>query len=65
MNMHAVTSPKVWQHALELFGSEEKAARWMETRLAELGERTPAEAITEDPDAVEAILDRIEYGVFG
>jgi putative toxin-antitoxin system antitoxin component (TIGR02293 family) len=60
----ATISPTVWQHALDLFGSEQKAARWMATRLSELQERTPEEVINETPDAVEAILDRIEYGVF-
>jgi putative toxin-antitoxin system antitoxin component (TIGR02293 family) len=63
MNAATVSSP-VWQHALALFGSEEKATRWMETRLAELQERTPQEVVNQDPTAVEAILDRIEYGVF-
>jgi putative toxin-antitoxin system antitoxin component (TIGR02293 family) len=63
--MNAATiSSTVWQHALALFGSEEKATRWMATRLAELQERTPQEVVNEDPAAVEAILDRIEYGVF-
>jgi putative toxin-antitoxin system antitoxin component (TIGR02293 family) len=57
-------SPAVWQHAVALFGSEAKAARWMETHLSELGERSPEEIIGENPDAVEAILGRIEYGVF-
>jgi uncharacterized protein (DUF2384 family) len=60
----ATISPTVWQHALDLFGSEQKAARWKATRLSELQERTPEEVINETPDAVEAILDRIEYGVF-
>jgi len=36
----------------------------MATRLAELQDRTPEQVINEDSDAVEAILDRIEYGVF-
>ncbi|MBV9940092.1 MAG: DUF2384 domain-containing protein [Acidobacteriaceae bacterium] len=60
----ASASPAVWQHALKLFGSEEKTTRWMATRLAELQDRTPEQVINEDSDAVEAILDRIEYGVF-
>ncbi|MCU1257852.1 MAG: hypothetical protein JWO80_737 [Bryobacterales bacterium] len=63
MNLEAL-SPTVWQHALALFGSEIKAARWMTTRLSELGEMTPEEVVSENPEAVEAILDRIEYGVF-
>lgn len=63
MNLTAI-SPTVWQHAMTLFGSESKAANWMQTRLSELGERTPEEVALENPDAVEAVLDRIEYGVF-
>lgn len=63
MNAEALR-PTVWQHALAVFGSEIKAARWMTTRLSELGERTPEECAGESPDAVDAILDRIDYGVF-
>ena len=63
MNVAAI-NPTVWQHALALFGSEAKAARWMETRLSELGERTPEEVVGKAPDAVETVLDRIEYGLF-
>jgi hypothetical protein len=36
----------------------------MTTRLSELGELTPEVVVSENPEAVEAILDRIEYGVF-
>jgi uncharacterized protein (DUF2384 family) len=38
----------------------------MATRLSELNDRTPEEVLAEDRagDAVEAVLDRIEYGVF-
>lgn len=62
----AAVAPAVWSHALRIFGSEQKASRWMETRLSELNDRTPEEVLAEDPtnDAVETILDRIEYGVF-
>jgi uncharacterized protein (DUF2384 family) len=49
-----------------IFGSERKAARWLRTRLSELNDRTPEEALDADAntEAVDAILDRIEYGVF-
>jgi putative toxin-antitoxin system antitoxin component (TIGR02293 family) len=59
-------APEVWSHALRIFGSEQKANRWMRTRLSELNDRTPEEVLTEDPanEAVETVLDRIEYGVF-
>lgn len=41
--------------------------RWMRQPLAELGERTPEHVLLEEPqgDAVEAILARIDYGVYG
>jgi putative toxin-antitoxin system antitoxin component (TIGR02293 family) len=62
----ATVAPAVWSHALRVFGSAQKANRWMETRLSELNDRTPEEVLAEDPtgDAVETILDRIEYGIF-
>jgi uncharacterized protein (DUF2384 family) len=63
----SVTCPAVWNRVLLLFGSEEKAAGWLHTRLSELDEQTPEQALAKDPHtgAVNAILDRIEYGVFG
>ena len=62
----SVTSPAVWEQALVLFGDESKATRWLTTRLSELGNRTPGEVLQESPnsEAVLAILDRIDYGVF-
>jgi len=62
----SATCPAVWNRAVLIFGGEEKAVRWLHTRLSELGDHTPEEALEEDPntDAVDAILDRIEYGVF-
>ena len=56
----------VWTRALEIFGSKSKAESWFRTKLSELGDRTPEEVLDEHPDAelLEAILDRIEYGVF-
>jgi putative toxin-antitoxin system antitoxin component (TIGR02293 family) len=62
----AIIAPDVWSHAVETFGTEEKAACWMRTRLSELGEHTPEEVLVADPhsDAVEAVLTRIDYGVY-
>jgi putative toxin-antitoxin system antitoxin component (TIGR02293 family) len=64
---HVRRSPRVWEHAVETLGSEERAEMWMETRLAELGNRTPEEVLSQDPESkeVDAILGRIDYGVFG
>ena len=62
----SVRSPGVWKRALRLFGAEEKAIRWLRTSLSELHDRTPEDVLNDDPEseAVDALLDRIEYGVF-
>ena len=65
--MDASTIPAaVWTHAVEVFGTEQRARHWMATRLSELNERTPEEVLTADPasEEVDAVLDRIEFGVF-
>jgi uncharacterized protein (DUF2384 family) len=56
----------LWVRAVEILGSEIKADGWFHTRLSELADRTPEEALEEDAqtEAVAAVLDRIEYGVF-
>lgn len=62
----ATIAPATWEHALRVFGDEEKAAGWMNTKLHQLGERTPAEVLSKDPnsDAVDTLLVRIEYVVY-
>ena len=67
MEAIATIAPKTWRHAVDTFGTEDRALRWMRQPLAELGERTPERALLEDPQgtAVEAILARIDYGVYG
>ena len=67
METLATIAPEIWHHAVDTFGTEERALRWMRQPLAELGERTPEHALLEDRrnDAVEAILARIDYGVYG
>lgn len=56
----------LWARAVKIFGSEIKADGWFHTRLSELADRTPEEVVDEDSstEPVEAVLDRIEYGVF-
>jgi len=51
---------------MNVFGSEQKADLWLHTPLAELHDQTPVEILKRTPDSpeVEAILERIEYGVF-
>ena len=67
MEAIATIAPEVWRHAVDTFGTEERALRWMRQALAELGERTPEHVLLDYPrsDAVEAILARIDYGVYG
>jgi putative toxin-antitoxin system antitoxin component (TIGR02293 family) len=67
METLALIAPKIWRHALDTFGTEERALRWMRQPLAELGESTPEHMLLEDrqSEAVEAILARIDYGVYG
>ena len=62
----SVRCSALWNRALLIFGSEDKAVRWMHTPLSELRDQTPEEVLEGDPntEAVDAILDRIEYGVF-
>ena len=63
----AALAPKIWRHALDTFSNEERALRWMTVPLAELQDRTPEQVLLQDPNsqAVDAILTRIDYGVFG
>ena len=60
-------APEVWGHAIETFGSPEKAMIWMRTRLSELSERTPEDVLLDvkaDSNQVDDILTRIDFGVF-
>ena len=67
METLAVIAPQIWRHAVDTFGSESRALRWMRQRLTELGDRTPEEVLHEDSRSslVDSILDRIDYGVYG
>lgn len=62
----SIAAPAIWKRALSIFGTEQKALRWLGTRLSELDYRAPEEVLSDRPgaDAVDEILDRIEYGVF-
>jgi len=62
----SIARPALWSRAVLIFGGEQKAARWLRTRLSELNDRTPEESLDTDAntEAVDAILDRIEFGVF-
>lgn len=67
MEAIATIAPQAWSHAVDTFGTEERALCWLRQPLAELGERTPERVLIDNPqsDAVEAILARIDYGVYG
>jgi uncharacterized protein (DUF2384 family) len=67
METLAIIAPETWRHALDTFGTEERAQRWMQQSLAELGNRTAEQVLREDPRSkkVEAVLARIDYGVYG
>jgi putative toxin-antitoxin system antitoxin component (TIGR02293 family) len=67
METLAIIAPEIWRHAVDTFSTEERAWRWMRQPLAELDDRTPEQVLLEDPhsDAVEAVLTRIDYGVYG
>ncbi len=56
----------LWTRALRIFGSETKAHRWFHTKLSELADHTPGEMLEQsaNTESVDAVLDRIEYGVF-
>jgi putative toxin-antitoxin system antitoxin component (TIGR02293 family) len=62
----ACKAPAAWAHAVDTFGTEERAFRWMRIPLSELGNHTPEEILMDDPEnpEVEAILTRIDYGVY-
>ena len=63
----SIVAPDLWHHAVDTFGTEQKALLWFRQPLAELGERSPERVLLEDSrkDLVEAILSRIDYGVYG
>ena len=59
-------APTMWIRAVDVFGTEEKAAGWMGMRLRQLAGRTPAETLTDDPnnEDVAKLLDQIDYVVY-
>ena len=66
METLSIIAPDIWRHAPDVFSTEERALRWMRQPLAELGEHTPEQVLLENgkSEAVEAILGRIDYGVY-
>jgi uncharacterized protein (DUF2384 family) len=62
------SSEIIWARALEVFGNEEKARRWMQTVLPILSGGTPEQySLSEDKAKqreVLTILGQIEYGIY-
>ena len=62
------TAHAIWARAVEVFGKEELARRWMTTPLAILEHHTPQQ-YSDSGDPVKqrevlAVLVRIDYGMF-
>jgi putative toxin-antitoxin system antitoxin component (TIGR02293 family) len=57
---------RVYAHAVEMIGEEDKAVRWLQTPNRALGGERPIEQVDTDVGAreVEDILGRIAYGVY-
>ena len=62
------TPEAVWQRAVEIFGSEPKAASWMTSSGEIFGGRSPQELIdSADASQLRLVLEaliRIDYGVY-
>ena len=56
----------VTARAIEVFGSREKALRWLKTPVRSLGDQTPLSLLTttEGVARVQDILGRVEHGVW-
>jgi uncharacterized protein (DUF2384 family) len=59
-----VTARSVEEHALDTFGTVEKAEHWLRRPNPLFGGKTPQQVLQADPSWVEAELVRIDYGVY-
>jgi uncharacterized protein (DUF2384 family) len=62
-------SPEIiWARALEVFGNQDKAHRWMKTALPILNDSTPEQyALSQNEEKqreVLTVLGRIDYGIY-
>jgi putative toxin-antitoxin system antitoxin component (TIGR02293 family) len=57
---------RLFERAIEVLGSDQAARQWFQASVKGLGNKTPLEFSDTEPGAqeVEAMLDRIEDGVF-
>ena len=58
----------IWARALEVFGNDDKARRWMQTALPILNGSTPEQyALSQDNEKqreVLTVLGQIDYGIY-
>ena len=59
-----LTARSVEEHALDTFGTVEKAEHWLNRPNPMFGGKTPRQVLQADPSWVEAELVRIDYGVY-
>ncbi|HEX5228019.1 MAG TPA: MbcA/ParS/Xre antitoxin family protein [Bryobacteraceae bacterium] len=59
-----ISSKSVQAHALETFGTTEKAEHWMNRANPLFDGKTPKQVMKTDPAGVEAELVRIDHGVY-
>ena len=62
------SSEAIWKRAVEVFGNEDLARKWMDTPLPILGQSTP-QKFSSSGDAAKqreilTVLGRIDYGIF-
>ena len=60
----AISAQSVKAHAVDTFGSAERAEHWMNRPNPLFHRETPLQVIQSDPSSVEAELVRIDYGVY-
>jgi hypothetical protein len=59
-----ISPESITAHALETFGSAEKAQHWMNRPNSLFDGKTPAQVLRTDPIEVEVELVRIDHGVY-
>ena len=60
----SVKARSVEEHAVDTFGTVEKARHWFNRPNPIFGGKTPQQVLQADPSRVEAELVRIDYGVY-
>ncbi len=60
----AVEYASVLSHAVDTFGSRENANAWLNRPNRLFANKTPLQILTQDPEAVEEELVRIDHGMF-